>query len=228
MQEYSHKKETEFDKTILVTAGPTREPLDPIRYISNYSTGVMGYAIAEECLRRGFKVYLISGPVDIDPPDGVETEQVVTAEEMKARIMDLLDKCDCIIMTAAVCDFRPEQVQNEKIKKREQHEQMVLKLKKNPDILAEIGRKEGLIKVGFALETEMSDIYGRQKLEEKELDMIIINRKGDDTDPFGEGNNDYTVMDPGDTVQYIKDIDKRKMAGIIVDKVTGLLCAETG
>ncbi len=210
------KKGPERVRKILVTAGPTIEPLDPIRYISNHSTGTMGYEIAGECARRGFDVCLISGPVHLSPPSGVEVVKVTTAREMRDRVLERVGESDCLIMAAAVCDFRPGKVERQKIKKRGE---LRLRLVKNPDILLEVGQREGLVKVGFALETENPVENGKNKLRAKDLDMIIINTKSEGADPFGPGEKRYMLMDRGGNIREFKDVMKRQMARVIIGEV---------
>lgn len=205
---------------LLVTAGPTVEPLDPIRFISNYSTGEMGYKIAAEGVRRGFQVCLVSGPVNIDPPSGVEVVKIKTAKEMRDEVMEKVDGIDCIVMAAAVCDFRPEREEKNKIKKQKE---LTLKLEKNPDILLEVGEREGLVKIGFALETEDPEKYGEEKLKNKDLDLIIINEKNREEDPFGKGKKKYIILDKAGNKRDFNDIDKENMAVIIIDEAEKLI-----
>ncbi|RKY42133.1 MAG: hypothetical protein DRP85_03720 [Candidatus Makaraimicrobium thalassicum] len=205
---------------ILVTAGPTIEPLDPVRYISNYSTGMMGYEIAAECAERGFDVCLISGPVNLSPPAGVETVGVKTAGEMRDRVVERVSECDCLIMAAAVCDFRPEKEKKHKIKKKET---LSVRFVKNTDILLEVGKREGLVKVGFALESENPVENGQNKLKAKSLDMIIINKKDTETDPFGPGEKEYILIDAGGNIKRFEELTKRQMAGVIIGEVEALL-----
>ncbi len=200
---------------ILVTAGPTIEPLDPIRYISNYSTGTMGYEIAREGAQRGFDVCLVSGPVNLVPPPGVDVVSVQTACEMRDRVMEKIEGCDCLIMAAAVCDYRPFRQRSNKIKKTEK---MDLQLVKNPDILMETGQRKGLVRIGFALETENPLENGRKKLKTKELDLIVVNTKGPE-DPFGPGEKRFSIIDKNDAVREFEGLTKAQMAGIIMDEV---------
>ncbi|MFH1553244.1 MAG: phosphopantothenoylcysteine decarboxylase [Candidatus Omnitrophota bacterium] len=149
---------------LLVTAGPTIEPLDPIRFFSNRSTGTMGFAIAAEARKKGFDVCLVSGPVHLSSPKGVERVNVQTARQMRDAVSERIGGYDCLIMTAAVCDFRPEKEAPQKIKKRET---LTLKLIRNPDILLEAVREKNLVKVGFALETENPIQNAKKKLRKK-------------------------------------------------------------
>ena len=201
---------------ILVTAGPTVEPIDPVRFLSNYSTGTMGYEIAAAGAREGFSVCLVSGPVNLAPPPGVEVVKVATAAEMKEKVFERLDGCACLIMAAAVCDFRPEKTEERKIKKRES---LTISLVKNPDILGEIGKREGMLKVGFALETDNPLENALGKLKAKALDLIILNTRRPGEEAFGDVEARYTMIGPdGDTTETDK-IGKRRMAEMIISKV---------
>lgn len=200
---------------LLVTAGPTVEPLDPIRFLSNYSTGEMGYKIAAEGIKRGYEVCLISGPVKISSPDGAEVVKVQTAREMRDSVMERVEGVDCLIMAAAVCDFRPKKEEKNKIKKQQE---LTLSLEKNPDILLDAGHRDGLIKIGFALETEDPEKNGRAKLKAKDLDLIVINVKSAAEDPFGPGAKQYLTIDRDDNKKQINNITKEQMAETIIDE----------
>ncbi|MFH1395486.1 MAG: phosphopantothenoylcysteine decarboxylase [Candidatus Omnitrophota bacterium] len=217
----SGKIRTSKKRKILITAGPTIEPLDPIRYISNYSTGEMGYAISSESLKRGHEVCLISGPVNIKASPKVHLVTVKTAVQMSREVKRRIRNYDCIIMTAAVCDFRPQKEQRQKIKKSNIFE---LKLKKNPDILLELRDCENLVKVGFALETKSLIKNGRQKLKKKKLDIIVLNERKQNKDPFGSGEKEYVLLNARDNqVKRIKKISKKEMAKKILDETEKIL-----
>jgi phosphopantothenoylcysteine decarboxylase/phosphopantothenate--cysteine ligase len=161
-------------ETILITAGPTQEPLDPVRYLSNRSSGKMGYALAQAALDRGAKVILVSGPVHIDPPAGADVVRVGTAQEMRDAVFSRLEPSTMAIMCAAVADFRPADESHQKIKKT--GASISLELVPTPDILAELGEKRGnRLLIGFAAETENLREYARRKLEAKNCDMIVGN-----------------------------------------------------
>lgn len=161
-------------QTIMVTAGPTREELDPVRFISNHSSGKMGYALARAARQRGARVILVSGPVCLTTPYGVELVKVESAREMHAVVMARAGECSVVVKAAAVADYRPVERKEAKIKK--QADEMTLLLTKNPDILAELGRmKRHPLLVGFAAETGNLDICATKKLTEKKLDMIVAN-----------------------------------------------------
>jgi phosphopantothenoylcysteine decarboxylase/phosphopantothenate--cysteine ligase len=162
-------------ETLLVTAGPTREELDPVRFLSNYSSGKMGYAIAAAARRRGARVILVSGPVSLAPPSGVECHAVSSAAEMRQAVLDHLPESTVVIKAAAVADYRPAARSGRKMKKGDE-ERVQLTLVKNPDILAELGRGKGdRLLVGFAAETEDLIEHARRKLEAKNLDLIVAN-----------------------------------------------------
>lgn len=166
-------------KTVLVSAGPTQEDLDPVRFLSNRSSGRMGYAIAERAARRGARVILVSGPVSIAVPRGVDVVNVRSALDMHAAIINRQEQVDAIVMTAAVADYRPEAQATQKIKKTDK---LTLELVKNPDILAELGatRTEGKpVLVGFALETNDVVAYARDKLNRKKVDLVVANHASD-------------------------------------------------
>lgn len=162
-------------ETILITAGPTREELDPVRYLSNYSSGKMGYALARAARRRGARVILVSGPTCLEPPGDVTFIKATSAEQMRKAVLENLSQCSVVIKAAAVADYRPAERAMRKIKKGKQ-EQMQLNLVKNPDILAEIGKaKKGQLVVGFAAETHDLEAHALRKLESKDLDLIVAN-----------------------------------------------------
>jgi len=213
-------KKTNLPKKILVTAGPTVEPLDPVRYISNYSTGTMGYKIASQGVKKGFKICLVSGPVHLPPPHGAEMIIVTRAREMRDRVIERIDEYDCLIMTAAVCDFRPQEEGKRKIKKKNT---LNLKLVKNPDILMEVRQNKDLIKIGFALETENAVKNGKKKLEEKKLDLIVVNTVTEQKNPFGTGVSDYTTIDKSGKTKDFKAITKGQMAEVIIDEAEKLM-----
>jgi len=162
-------------KQVLITAGPTREPVDPARYLSNRSSGKMGYALARTARRRGARVTLISGPVQLDPPPGVEVVDVLTAREMHSEVMARADAAAVIVKAAAVADFRPCEVAVQKIKKA--GAELRLDLAPNADILADLGqsRSPNQILVGFAAESMNHEEEGQRKLREKNVDLMVVN-----------------------------------------------------
>jgi len=204
-------------KTVLVTAGPTREAIDPVRFISNNSTGKMGYAIAERAASRGAKVHLVSGPVNLDTPQGVERYDIVSADEMLSKVMELYGQCDIIIKAAAVADYAPETVFSQKIKKTE--EQLSLKLKKNPDILYELGKLKGdRVLIGFAMETEKLIENAKQKVTKKNLDFIVANDLNEAGAGFAGDTNVVKIIDRDGNIESIPLKLKHEVADIILDR----------
>jgi phosphopantothenoylcysteine decarboxylase/phosphopantothenate--cysteine ligase len=180
------------NRKVVITAGPTREAIDPVRYITNRSSGKMGYAMARAAAAQGADVILISGPVDLPVPPGVEVRNVTTAQEMHDATHDCAGDADIFVAAAAVADYRPADLKEQKIKKNE--ESMTLDLVRCPDILASVAALDaGPFTVGFAAETEKVDEYARAKLEKKALDMIIANRVGNDRG-FDRDDNSVSVF----------------------------------
>ena len=205
-------------KTILITAGPTIEPIDPVRYISNYSTGVMGYEIAKVARKRGYKVMLISGPTSLKAPKGVRLISVKTAFEMRKAVFKFFGLADCVIMAAAVSDFHPVSFSKKKIKKLTK-KKFSLKLKKTPDILLELGKKKGRrFLVGYSLETERPIENAKKKLASKNLDFIVVNKIGRKTSPFGTGQKDIAIIDRKKT-EVFRGVSKRGVARLLLDKI---------
>jgi phosphopantothenoylcysteine decarboxylase / phosphopantothenate---cysteine ligase len=203
---------------ILVTAGPTQEPFDPVRYITNYSSGKMGYALAVMARRRGATVTLISGPTALSSPRGVELIPVKTAIEMCDAVMAHLKRATVVIKAAAVSDYRPAVHQATKIKKKEGP--LTIRLERNPDIISAIGKKNGSrIVVGFSMESDHLLEHARTKLMEKGMDFIVAN---DVTEPgagFGTDTNIIRIMDHEGDVAAFPLMDKKEVAGIILDRV---------
>jgi len=209
-------------KTILVTAGRTEEPLDPIRYLSNRSSGKMGYAIAREAYERGAKVTLISGPSNLSPSSGLNFVQVRTAQEMLSAVRSAFRKADALIMSAAVSDFSPSVISKEKIKRGEQ--EIVLKLKPTVDILKEMGKmKKEKILVGFSLETEDEIKNAKKKLTEKNLDLIVVNNPNIPGAGFEVDTNQVTLIDKRGKIEKLPLLSKKEVASKILDKVSLLL-----
>ena len=159
---------------LLITAGPTHEHLDPVRYLANASSGRMGYALAREAHRKGHQVTLVSGPTALKDPDGISMHRVVSAEEMRSAVMRALPSCDCLIMAAAVSDFRPASASATKLPR--EGDRLSLDLVRTPDIIAE-ARRAGPDKVivGFSLETERTEERARRKMEAKGADLVVQN-----------------------------------------------------
>jgi len=208
---------------ILVTAGPTRERLDDIRFISNLSTGRMGYAVADCAAKRGYKVTLISGPTNIAPPGGVKFIEIEDARQMEREVKKNIKKADCLFMTSAVCDWRPEARVHGKIKKERLGKKISIKLVKNPDILAGVsGDKDGKILIGFALESESLLTNAKKKLKAKRLDLIVANSARHKKSPFGHGKTDVTFIDNRGNVKNIRHATKKKVAKELLDSTEAL------
>ncbi|CAG36402.1 bifunctional phosphopantothenoylcysteine decarboxylase/phosphopantothenate--cysteine ligase CoaBC [Desulfotalea psychrophila] len=203
---------------ILVTAGPTREPLDPARFLGNRSSGKMGYALATAARRRGGDVILVSGPTALVAPHGVETIRVNTAEEMYARVMENASAADIIVKSAAVADFRPENYVEQKVKK--EGASMSLGLARNPDILFELGkgRRADQLLVGFAAESENIVDHGRSKLERKKLDMIAVNDISSAQTGFESDTNQLFVITE-DGVVTLPLTTKNHTANLLLDQM---------
>jgi phosphopantothenoylcysteine decarboxylase / phosphopantothenate---cysteine ligase len=203
---------------ILITAGPTREFLDPIRFISNRSSGKMGYALAEAAKAAGMKVTLVSGPVALTPPKNVTVVPVTTAEEMGQAVLNRFPECDVVIMTAAVCDFRPKQVARLKIKKNKFAG--TLELVPTIDILAELGkRKKNQFLVGFAAETDNHIRNACDKLQRKGLDLIVAN----DARAMNSDTNKVTLICRNGASEELPEMSKKRVARAIVRRIRGAL-----
>jgi phosphopantothenoylcysteine decarboxylase/phosphopantothenate--cysteine ligase len=211
-------------ETVLITAGPTQEPLDPVRYISNRSSGKMGYALAEAAASRGARVMLISGPVHLAPPRGVEMVGVRTAAEMRDQVMRHLPGADIVIKAAAVADFHLSKVPDHKVKKTAAR--ISLELDPTPDILAELGRKKGdFLLVGFAAETQNLQQESRRKLESKNCDMVVGNLVGASDLGFESDENEVVLaLRTGETIALPR-ASKRVIADRIFDEVLNLRLA---
>ena len=212
-------------ETVLITAGPTQEPLDPVRYISNRSSGKMGYALAEEAAARGARVILISGPVHLAPPHGVEVVPVRTAAEMREKVMERLGPAGIVIKAAAVADFHLGTVPSQKVKKTAAR--ISLELDPTPDILAEVGRKKGdRLLIGFAAETQNLQQEARRKLESKNCDMVVGNLVGGSSDIGFESDQNEVVLAlrTGELISLPR-APKREIAERILDQVLKLRLA---
>lgn len=205
-------------KYIIVTAGPTIEPIDPVRFLSNHSTGKMGYAIAGELARRGARVALVSGRTNLDTPAGTERVDVLSAEDMYRAVMERFPQADGAVMCAAVADYTPAEVSDTKIKK--QDGDMVIRLKRTRDIAAEAGRVKGRrILVGFALETDHERENALGKLQRKNLDFIVLNSLRDAGAGFAGDTNKITVIDAAGKVSEYPLETKPAAAARIVDRM---------
>ena len=210
-------------KRVLITAGPTYEKLDPVRFIGNYSSGKMGFALAEECARRGAEVQLVSGPVSLDTHHPrIQRTDVESAEEMYKACTERFVQADVAILCAAVADFTPSQVADKKIKR--EGEQLVLRLSPTHDIARSLGemKHEGQIMVGFALETNDEEAHAKDKLKRKNLDFIVLNSLQDKGAGFRTDTNKVTILDAeGKTEFPLKS--KREVAADIVNRICTLL-----
>ena len=207
-------------KKVLITAGPTHEKIDPVRFIGNHSSGKMGYALAEECAARGADVYLVSGPVQIKAKHpNIKTISVVSAGEMFEAASAEFDSSDITILCAAVADFRPETQADEKIKREK--EDLVIRLKPTQDIAANLGsrKKENQILVGFALETNNEAENAQGKLKRKNLDFIVLNSLKDENACFGYDTNKITIIEKNGNTQAFSLKSKTEVAKDIIDKV---------
>ncbi len=215
------RKKDLVGEKLLITAGPNREPLDPVRYLSNRSSGKMGYALARAGLRRGAEVLLISGPTGIEPPAGVRLISVTTAAEMRDAVLEEFPGSTAVIMAAAVTDYRPVDFATQKIKRGKGP--IELRLEPNPDILKEIGaRKNGKMLVGFAAETEELIINAEKKLKEKNLDMIVANNVRDAGAGFDVDTNVATILDRTGSVRSLPLMSKDELAEEIFDHLLAL------
>lgn len=207
-------------ETVLITAGPTREPVDPVRFLGNRSSGKMGYAIAETALRRGAKVILVSGPVALEPPAGADVVQVETAEEMRNAVLSRASQASIIIAAAAVADFRLHKVSEQKIKR---NGPMSLDLEPTPDILAEVAarRHPDQLLIGFAAETQNAIEKGRSKLRKKGIDAIVVNDVSNPEIGFDSERNEVTILTANEEIA-IPRAEKSKIAHGILDAVLKL------
>jgi len=206
-------------ETVLITAGPTREKIDPVRYLSNRSSGRMGYALAEAALRRGARVLLISGPTTLTPPGGAEVTRTESAEQMRQAVLRLLPEATIVIKTAAVSDYRPKSPASQKIKRTGP---MSLELEPTPDILAELARKKiSQIIVGFAAETENALENARKKLASKSLDAIVVNDVSREGVGFDSDRNAVTIITK-DEVLEVPETTKWEVAQRVLDQVVRL------
>jgi phosphopantothenoylcysteine decarboxylase/phosphopantothenate--cysteine ligase len=205
-------------KRVLVTAGPTQEPIDPVRFISNPSSGKMGYAVARAAACRGARVTLISGPSQLPDPLHVETVRVQTAAEMADEVFSRFDSCDIVVKAAAVSDYRPEVREEQKIKKGSKDIQMAMV--RTTDILKELGRrKKSQILVGFAAETEDLRNNAEKKLDDKNLDLIVGNVVGGSDAGFQTDENTVTIFNRSGKEESIQSLPKERIAHLLLDRI---------
>lgn len=211
-----------IDKKILITAGPTYEKIDPVRFIGNYSSGKMGFALAEECARRGAKVVLVAGPVSLTCSDSIQRVNVESCKEMFEAAVGVFPDCDAAILCAAVADFRPEAIAEEKIKRV--GDDLVLKLKPTQDIAATIGRMKEKSQriVAFALETNEEENNAQRKLEKKNADFIVLNSTRIPGTTFQADDNQITIINKEGKKRYAKK-PKTEVARDIIDELVAIL-----
>lgn len=203
-------------RNVIITAGPTLEAIDPVRFISNHSSGKQGYALAEAAVEAGAKVTLISGPTQLEAPDRVERIDIVSAAQMLAAVMDRVTDCDLFIGVAAVADYRPAEPKHQKIKKNESGDSMSIQLVKNPDILGTVAALgDGPFTVGFAAETQDIVSYAREKLDRKHLDLIIANDVSDQSIGFNSDENRTTLVSATET-ESLPQMSKKQLSRKLV------------
>ncbi len=208
-------------RRLLLTSGPTHEPIDPVRFVGNRSTGKMGAALAAEALGRGASVTVVLGPGAV-VPRGVEVVPVQTAEEMRDAVVARFDDADVVVMAAAVADFRPKAVADEKLKKDAGVPE--LHLEPTPDILSELGeRRTDQLLIGFAAETEDLEQAGRRKLESKRLDLVVVNLVGRDGTGFGSDTNEAMILAADGNDIPLRRWTKRELAAAVIERVAGLI-----
>ena len=212
------------NKKIVVTAGPTYEAIDPVRFISNRSSGKMGYAIANAAALRGANVTLISGPTQLETPRNVKRVDVESANDMLKAVMANSKRADVVVMAAAVADFTPAKTSSQKIKKQANQKEFNLTLKSTEDILLKLGKKKGkTVLVGFALETSDGISNAKKKLAQKNLDIIVLNLYSEKNRVFGSDFNNVEVIDRIGRKQKFSELSKFDIANKLLDKVKALL-----
>lgn len=221
LKEIAYEKDL-LGKKILVTAGPTQEKIDPVRYITNHSTGKMGYAIAKHCMQRGAEVTLVSGPVSIKAPIGVSVIPVISAMDMAQAVKESFEEQDIIIKTAAVADYRPSHPAEEKVKKKDG--ELSIELERTEDILSYLGahKRENQFLCGFSMETENMLENSRAKLKKKNVDMIVANNLKVEGAGFGTDTNVVTFITE-DGYKELELMSKDEVAKALVDEVVSLL-----
>ncbi|MCH8031787.1 MAG: bifunctional phosphopantothenoylcysteine decarboxylase/phosphopantothenate--cysteine ligase CoaBC [Bacteroidetes bacterium] len=207
-------------KKVLVTAGPTREAIDPVRFLSNGSTGTMGFALADAAARRGADVVLLAGPVDLPTPAGVDREDVVSADDLHRAALNHAD-ADLVIAAAAVADYAPRHTAGRQ-KTKKADEDLVLQLRRTPDVLAALGERKqnGQVLVGFALETQNGEANARGKLERKNLDWIVLNHANEAGAGFGTGTNRVVLLGADGSRHELPMMDKAAVAARLLDLIT--------
>jgi phosphopantothenoylcysteine decarboxylase/phosphopantothenate--cysteine ligase len=211
------------DRVVVVTAGPTYEAIDPVRFIGNHSSGIMGVAVASEAARRGAQVRLVLGPGTVAPPSDVLVEHVISADEMRAAVLAHLADADAVVMAAAVADFRPKQAVDTKLKKDDGVPELVLE--PTPDIVSEIARtrRPGCVVVAFAAETTDVEAAGRAKLQRKGADLVVANEVGREGTGFGSATNHAAIIDAAGDDVGLREWTKDELATAILDRIVGRL-----
>lgn len=205
-------------KKVVITAGPTRERIDPVRYVSNFSSGKMGYSMAEAARDLGAETVLISGPVSLDKPSGVRVVDIESAEDMFQAVVKEYEDAAMVIKSAAVADYKPAEIHHQKMKKSDGD--AVLQMARTTDILKTLGeRKDQQILVGFAAETENVLAYGQDKLQRKNLDYIIVNDVTDPDGGFGNDTNVVTLLSKKGLVQPHESMPKRQLAKVLLEEI---------
>ncbi len=219
VKNYFSKRQSLQDKKVLITAGPTHEAIDPVRFIGNYSSGKMGYALAEECKNRGADVTLVSGPVSISKPDGVKVIDVKSASEMLDACLQNFPDTDIAIMNAAVADYTPAYSADKKIKRTK--DDMFIELKPTKDIAAELGKikKKHQSLIGFALETDNEEKNASGKLKKKNLDFIVLNSLQDKGAGFGYDTNKISILYQDNNIKKFELKSKQEVAKDIIDEI---------
>jgi phosphopantothenoylcysteine decarboxylase / phosphopantothenate---cysteine ligase len=222
IKKFFEKKKLLTKKKVVVTAGPCREPLDPVRYISNRSSGKMGYAIAEAAAEAGAEVTLVSGPTNLTVDGDIKLIKVETTEEMASAVTKEYKNCHYLIMAAAPSDFKPSHPADQKIKKTEK-KSLLVEFDSTIDILKSIKKlkKKSQRVIGFALETENGLQNARKKLKEKALDLIVLNRFGEST-PFDSDSNEVELIDKNGRAVRLPRMNKTELARLLIEKIAGL------
>jgi phosphopantothenoylcysteine decarboxylase/phosphopantothenate--cysteine ligase len=209
-------------RTVLITAGPTHEPVDPVRFLGNRSSGKMGFALAAEAARRGARVILVAGPVALPTPPGVRRVDIVTAREMEQAVRDQAPEADLVIMAAAVADYRPRRTAGRKIKKSQGL--TAIEVEENPDILAGLAALAPYaVRVGFAAETDDLETYARRKMEAKRVHFLVANDVSRSDIAFGSEANEVTVFRPEGPPLFVPRSPKSAIAGKLLDLFTAVL-----
>ncbi len=204
---------------LLLSTGPTREPLDPVRFISNYSTGYLGAQLAREAVARGHRVTVVSGPVSEPLPRRARVIPVERAAEMAQALRREAPRADAVIMAAAVCDFRPRRMAPRKLSRRSR---LVLRLEATPDLIAGLPRRAGQVRVGFALETGRVLERARRKLRRKRLDLLLAQHASATHRPFGRGSVEAWILDADGRVTRLGRVSKRVVARALLDRTETL------